>query len=761
MINKNFLKDNIWNRIKMNPLIFIFSLFILYGCHNSFDEKAGSDAQMGTLLLSINGDNAGRTITPSTVLSDFIQFKLEFTAKAAGNSSFNKTWANGSGTVDLAVGTWELTVTAYLQGENESLLEAAKSAPKTLAVSSGVLTPVNIQLFPIDEGSGTFNWNVGINGSFESVVMEIWQLGNVKVKTFVFVQNGITQTANLNSGTSLDSGWYRVDFVMSNGEEEVALSEILHIYKNMDSFFEEVLTDYCFPVTLISSIFGLWDESQQEWNFTGTGIATEHFSYLGINGVDDNNFDGIVQWFNALCAAEGAPANLAELKTLVDAALIGMASEDDDFVDAVNYANQSGMELAISALAVNSTVLAYTWDNDITVSVQIGGYEVEIVFTSIITITAQPAPTTSKTVGSISGSLSVSASVTGGATLSYQWYSNTTNSNSGGTVITSATSASFTIPTTLTAGTYYYFCEVSATGGASPARSSAATVTVVVPIEMVWIPAGTFMMGSPDGTGGDNGSEAEPGRWDGYETLHQVTLTSGFYMSNCQVTQEQYEAVMGYNPSYFTTDNGYPPATGETQGRRPVECVSWYDAIEFCNALSEQEGLTPYYDIDKMQEDPNNTNEYDPYKWLITTNSAANGYRLPTEAQWEYACRAETTTAFNNGNNNYEDTEQVDEVAWYYYNSDYMTHEVGKKAANVWGLYDMHGNVWEWCWDWWEYNLGTEESTDPTGMSAGSFRVIRGGSWSDDAQSLRSAYRYYHDYPSSRGSGIGFRLLRP
>ena len=359
----------------------------------------------------------------------------------------------------------------------------------------------------------------------------------------------------------------------------------------------------------------------------------------------------------------------------------------------------------------------------------------------------------------ISGSAQVGQALTavtdaldGSGAISYQWKRGGTNVGANSNTYTvQAADVGYTITVT-----------VKRTGhsGSIMSEPTAVVVSIIVSLEMVWIPAGSFQMGSPAG---------ESGR-DSSETLHTVTLTSGFYMSNCQVTQEQYEAVMGYNPSFFQGAS-HPPASGETQGRRPVEQVSWYDAIEFCNALSEQEGLTPYYDIDKMQEDPNNTNEYDPYKWLITTNSAANGYRLPTEAQWEYACRVETTTAFNNGNNDYNDTAQVDEVAWHYYNSDYMTHEVGKKAANVWGLYDMHGNVWEWCWDW--YNAayvsdsfqtrtkaGATGDEDPAGASSGSSRVGRGGSWYGSAEYLRSAYRSFND-PYGRYGGIGFRLVRP
>ena len=255
------------------------------------------------------------------------------------------------------------------------------------------------------------------------------------------------------------------------------------------------------------------------------------------------------------------------------------------------------------------------------------------------------------------------------------------------------------------------------------------------------IPAGTFMMGSP-GT--------EPNR-DSDETQHSVTL-SGFFMGKYEVTQEQYFAVMGNNPSNFKSG----AAAGENQGKRPVEQVRWYEAIVFCNKLSMMEGLTPAYSIG------GNTN---PSVWGavptspddtwddVVCNWNADGYRLPTESEWEYACRAGTITAYNTG------ATISDTTGWYRANSNSRTHEVGKKPANAYGLHDMHGNVYEWCWDWYGI-LGNVAQTDPKGASPGSRRVLRGGSWNNVAVYLRSANRDYGN-PSGRLDSIGFRVLRP
>ena len=217
---------------------------------------------------------------------------------------------------------------------------------------------------------------------------------------------------------------------------------------------------------------------------------------------------------------------------------------------------------------------------------------------------------------------------------------------------------------------------------------------------------------------------SEANRYNDEGPQHSVTVSS-FYMGKYPVTQKEYQAVMGSNPSRFNGDN------------LPVEQVTWFDAVNYCNRLSQKEGLTPAYTI-------NGEN--------VTWNSNASGYRLPTEAEWEYACRAGTTTAYNTGAN------ISDNTGWYDTNSGDKTHPVGQKAANAWGLYDMHGNVNEWCWDWFgAYSTGAQ--TDPKGASSGSGRVIRGGGWIDNAKFLRSADRL-NAAPSNRRGSIGFRLVR-
>ena len=226
-------------------------------------------------------------------------------------------------------------------------------------------------------------------------------------------------------------------------------------------------------------------------------------------------------------------------------------------------------------------------------------------------------------------------------------------------------------------------------------------------MKFAWIPPGTFLMGSPP-------SEEEQKLTE--ETQHKVTLTKGFYMGVYQVTQEQWQAVMGNNPSHFKGEKNLP-----------VEQVSWDDCQEFRQTLARKE---------------------------------SHKYRLPTEAEWEYACRAGTTTPFHFGET--ISTDQANYDGNYVYGKGKKgvyrkkTTPVGSFPPNAWGLYDMHGNVYDWCQDW--YGLyGDKETTDPVGPSDGNARVLRGGSWLHHPWLCRSAYRCRHE-PGNRSNDVGLRL---
>ena len=259
--------------------------------------------------------------------------------------------------------------------------------------------------------------------------------------------------------------------------------------------------------------------------------------------------------------------------------------------------------------------------------------------------------------------------------------------------------------------------------------------------EMVYVPGGSFQMGKELGTAG---SDAYP--------VHTVTLSS-FYIGKYPVTQAQYQAVIGTNPSHFSSS----PASGEVQGNRPVEGVSWYDAIVFCNRLSIAEGLSPAYRISGSTNPsdwgtvPTSTNS----TWMSAKIvSGSNGYRLPTEAQWELAAKGGNGTP---GNYTYSGSNNVDEVAWYNGNSDSKTHEVGKKKPNGLGLYDMSGNVWDW---YGSYTSGLQTGSWGGSGSDGVDRAVRGGNWYLDASIARSVSPT-DGYPSDRSGFNGFRLVRP
>jgi formylglycine-generating enzyme required for sulfatase activity len=213
-----------------------------------------------------------------------------------------------------------------------------------------------------------------------------------------------------------------------------------------------------------------------------------------------------------------------------------------------------------------------------------------------------------------------------------------------------------------------------------------------------YIPAGTFVMGSP----ADESGRSED------ETQHKVVLTKGFLMAATPVTQAQWEAVTGKHPSYFQGDN------------LPVEQVTYDEAVEFCRKLGIKEGKR---------------------------------YRLPTEAEWEYACRAGSTTSYDTGS----DGSALGEAGWYDVNSGGQTHPVGQKKPNAWGLFDMHGNVWQWCSDWYG-PYPDAELTDPRGAQTVRDRVLRGGSWRDPAERCRSARRRY-SASDARYYSIGFRVV--
>ena len=261
-------------------------------------------------------------------------------------------------------------------------------------------------------------------------------------------------------------------------------------------------------------------------------------------------------------------------------------------------------------------------------------------------------------------------------------------------------------------------CEPADTGAPKPQTASPKAITSKSGIPMVLIPAGQFTMG--DDAGEDD------------ERPARKVKVSAFYMDVHEVTQEDYVALLGKNPSKFA---------GE---RNPVERASWTFATRYCNLRSLKEGLEPCYD-----------------QASGACNFEASGYRLPTEAEWEYACRAGTATRYSFGN----EAGHLGDAAWFEGNSGKRPHPVGEKRPNAWGLYDMHGNVREWCHDrYGEEAYRDGPRADPRGPTEGDERVLRGGGWRSRADACRAAARH------SRPPGLadvcfgyeeyGFRCVR-
>ena len=264
-------------------------------------------------------------------------------------------------------------------------------------------------------------------------------------------------------------------------------------------------------------------------------------------------------------------------------------------------------------------------------------------------------------------------------------------------------------------------------------------------IEMAYVEGGTFMMGC---------TLEKLYCADEEKPARSVTLTRDFYIGKYEVTQKQWHEIMGIDLRRQRDKvDGNLSIRGEGDDY-PMYYVSWYDAVEFCNRLSELTGLKPAYNIDKTAKD--GENGIDNEGWLVTLIPEANGYRLPTEAEWEYAARGGNKSRgyqFSGGDN-------AGEVAWYDGNSDAGTHPVGTKKANELGIHDMTGNVDEWVSDWYDFlYYANSPPRDPTGHAEGMNRAVRGGSWYIHARNARVSIRYGYG-PGLRSFNLGFRLAR-
>ena len=254
-------------------------------------------------------------------------------------------------------------------------------------------------------------------------------------------------------------------------------------------------------------------------------------------------------------------------------------------------------------------------------------------------------------------------------------------------------------------------------------------------LEWIDIEPGSFLMGSPEEELGRNVNEIP----------HRVTLTRSYQILSTEVTQRDFQILMGYNPTGF-------PSCGQ---ECPIDAVNWHESVAFCNELSNREGLERCYRCEgrgtrvECRLDPAYSTPYD-----------CPGVRLPTEAEWEYAAQAGDEQATYNGNLSITDCSLdpvLEPIAWYCFNSGGKPNPVGRLAPNAWGLFDMLGNVFEWCNDW--YSVDNDDAIDPTGPEEGSMRVRRGGSWFGEARLARAASRY-GEHPEEFFGSLGFRPVK-
>jgi len=366
-------------------------LLLLPGCRNVMDPPQDATGT-GTLSLAIDSQGVGRTILPDISIDDFVSFDLLFTPQSGGGG-FLVTWGGGAGagtgTIPLDARTWDLHVTAFLSGG-----AAAEGSLEGIVVPLGGTVYGSVALVPIPGGTGTFSWDISFDADIRFARMAIerdddW--GQYYWGTFYLLDNWWWSNTPVNPGSStMDAGQYRVTFTLGNYQGAiVTIHETLHVYNNMTSHFQEA---FDFPVTMLRFILDSWNGVS--WNFVERGIAAGHLAMAGIDGIYEGNFSDIVNWFNILSASVGwAPTSQSGLRVLTDAALIGIASVDADFLDADNYQHRGDAELAIIELLRNATGITFNWIDERTVSVNVGGaYTLQIVFSAYLSLPPPPEP---------------------------------------------------------------------------------------------------------------------------------------------------------------------------------------------------------------------------------------------------------------------------------------------------------------------------------------------------------------------------------
>ena len=448
------------NSLRLRRRLFLAACCVIFmaGCRNPL-QPLQPQAETGILSLTIGRQDAARTILPEFSEHLFARFELSLIPSpdcGAGNVGFPvEDWQKGD-PVTMAAGIWDLHISAFAADDDE--YPAAKGGSPGIPVVSGGTADRNVVLYPVIGGEGTFSWS-GISFP-ESVVaahMKIarwvdWSVGETLYDVGLVADGA--PVPNENPYRTLPAGQHLVIFTLYSGcGERVEISEILHVYRNLETRLSpEAFTNFFFPISLLNMILDAWDDSA--WNLDYAGITWRHFDLL-VDGIEENDFTDIVGWFNVLSSDFDPPTDLYELKRMVDAALIGVASDGTDFLDGVDW-HRVAVQEAIEGLVRNDTDIGFEWAaNGYAVTVQVGAYEVDIVFDNAV------LPLLTGTVriagrAQIDRTLTVDTSGLGGSgTITFQWNRGTTSIGAGSdTHVLQAADVGHTISVTVTRAGY-------------------------------------------------------------------------------------------------------------------------------------------------------------------------------------------------------------------------------------------------------------------------------------------------------------------
>ena len=364
------------------------ALSVLPGCRNPLDWRAAPDGpdEVGAISLTVNGLGQGRTIMPSLPGGE-ISFYLEFRSLDQGGDDFSRSW-NGESLIELSVGEWRLRVTSYIP-HDDGRRKMASSEWVDVTVAPGHIAEYDIMLVPIVDGRGSFAWEISFPANVLAARMRVTRIDGGSPpfdESLVLVGYGATERSALD----LPVGLYRVIFNLSGPDGASAeIGKIMHVHQNLESRFADedgLFANFIFPRDLLRTILGAWNGSQWDFNLgQGRQISAGHFALLPVNGVTNENFDGMAYWFNRISTVANVPTDREGLTELVDAALLSLAAADATFVRADNLWTQASARTAIEGRVANLSLDAgdFYWTGDYTVTVTIGAYDIDIIFVPV------------------------------------------------------------------------------------------------------------------------------------------------------------------------------------------------------------------------------------------------------------------------------------------------------------------------------------------------------------------------------------------